>query len=172
MNLKRTTTIVVGCGALAAWLAGAATSTRRVPPPIVTPRQPIEASGAELASEIARLHERLRPNASPRQPGRNLFAFKSSPARPAAAPIPAEPSAALAEAPAVLAAPPLKLAGIAEDLGPDGPERTAIISGNGQLFMVKVGENVTPRYRVAKISADVVELTDLEDGAIRRLALR
>jgi hypothetical protein len=38
--------------------------------------------------------------------------------------------------------------------------------------MVKVGENVTPRYSVAKISADVVELTDLEDGTIRRLALR
>ena len=42
--------------------------------------------------------------------------------------------------------------------------RTAIISGDGQLFMVKEGEKVTPRYRVAKISADVVELLDLDDS--------
>jgi len=37
---------------------------------------------------------------------------------------------------------------------------------------VKEGELVTPRYRVEKISSDVVELTDLTDGATRRLALR
>ena len=65
-----------------------------------------------------------------------------------------------------------KLAGIAEDAGADGPVRTAIISGGGQLFMVKEGETVTPRYRVAKISADVVELTDVIDNSVRRLALR
>jgi hypothetical protein len=38
--------------------------------------------------------------------------------------------------------------------------------------MAKEGDTVTPRYRVAKISADVVELTDLIDNSIRRLALR
>ena len=59
----------------------------------------------------------------------------------------------------------MKLAGIAEDPEADGPVRTAIISGEGQLFMVKEGEAVTPRYRVAKISADVVELVDLSTTA-------
>src|SRR6266481_6318005 len=75
MNLKRTATIAVVGGALAAWLAGAATSNRSIAPPILLPAAPIEARGAELANEIARLHERLRPTATPRQPRRNLFVY-------------------------------------------------------------------------------------------------
>jgi hypothetical protein len=174
MNLKRTATIAAVGGALAAWLAGAATSSRSTPAPIVTPRAPIEARGEQLASEIARLHERLRPDATPNQPGRNLFAFHSAPATPVMPPRQREREqpAAITEPP-VVAQPSLKLAGIAEDDGPDGaPIRTAIISGEGQLFMVKEGENVSPRYRVAKISADVVELIDLATNTPRRLALR
>ena len=172
MNLKRTATIGVVGAALAAWLASAATSNRAVPPPIVTHRPAIDSRGAELADEIARLHERLRPTTTPNQPGRNLFTFRPTrvravaPAAPAAAP-------AIVDAPVTRPGqPPLKLAGIAEDAGPDGPERTAIISGDGQLFMVKEGDAVTLRYRVAKISADVVELTDLTDNSVRRLAMK
>jgi Tfp pilus assembly protein PilP len=66
----------------------------------------------------------------------------------------------------------LKLAGIAEDAGAEGPVRTAIISGEGQLYMAKEGDNVTPRYRVVRISPDVVELLDVIDNSTRRLALR
>ena len=175
MNLKRTATIAVVGGALAAWLAGAATSTRSVAHPIAAPAAPIDARGAELASEIARLHERLRPTATPHQPGRNLFVFHT-PAPRLVAPVPAPPKPALSEAAPIapiVAQPALKLAGIAEDPGADGAiERTAIISGEGQLFMVKEGETVTPRYRVNKITADVVELQDLNDQTLRRLALR
>jgi hypothetical protein len=40
------------------------------------------------------------------------------------------------------------------------------------LFLAKEGENVTARYRVARISSEVVELTDLDDGTVLRLALR
>jgi len=171
MHVKRTATIVLAGAALAAWLAGAATSNRALPDPIVTPRPAIDASGADLASEIAKLHERLRPTATPRTPARNLFTFRAA---PAAAPA---PRAALAEAPvpvvnAAPVQPPLKLSGIGEDPGPDGPVRTAFISGDGQLFIVKEGEQVTPRYRVTRIAADVVELADLVDGSTRRLALR
>jgi hypothetical protein len=75
--------------------------------------------------------------------------------------------------------PPLRLtlAGIAEDPGPAGgvPVRTAIIAGNGQLFLVKEGDTVTDRdieYRVGNISADSAELIDLRDNTTRRLALR
>jgi hypothetical protein len=169
MNLKRTTTIVVVGGALLAWLAGAATSNREAALAPIVQTTPIDVRGAELASEIARLHERLRPSVSPRQPERNLFAFRAAPVR--AMPPPPAPKAALTEA-APLAQPSLKLAGIAEDPGPDGPVRTAIISGEGQLFMVKEGETVAVRYRVARISADVVELVDVNDNSVRRLALR
>ncbi len=172
MNLKRTATIAIVGGALAAWLAGAATSTR-TPPPIVAPAPPIDARGERLADEIARLHERLRPSAAPRQPGRNLFVFNApAPAAPAVAPA---TKAAITEAVAALvpAQPMLKLAGIAEDAEPGGALlRSAIISAEGQLFIVKEGESVTERYRVTKITPDVVELMDLATNTPRRLALR
>lgn len=171
MNLKRTATIGVVGGALAVWLASAANLNRTVRPPIIVPPSPIDSRGAALAEEVARLHERLRPTATPNQPSRNLFSFRSAPAR--ALPPPAAPPPAIVEAPAPRPAQPsLKLAGIAEDDGPNGPERTAIIAGDGQLFMVKEGDAVTLRYRVVKISADVVELTDLTDNSVRRLALK
>ena len=173
MNLKRTTTIAVGGAALIAWLAGAATSNHTIPPASLVQHTAIEQRGAELASEIDRLHERLAPSATPRTPGRNLFAFHTAAPRQAPPPIAPPPRPALSEAiVAPIAMPPLKLSGIAEDAGPDGPVRIAFISGGGQLFMVKEGEAVTDRYRVARISADVVELTDSIDNTTRRLALR
>jgi len=172
MNLKRTTTIGVVGAALIAWLAGAATSNRPIPTVPVIQQTNIEKRGAELAVEIERLHERLAPAVAPSAPGRNLFTFRSAAARPAP-PVPEAPRAAISEiAPVPIALPPLKLAGIAEDEGADGPVRMAFISGGGQLFMVKEGDAVTARYRVAKISADVVELTDAIDNSVRRLPLR
>jgi hypothetical protein len=169
MNMKRTATMAVVGGALLAWLAGAATSNREPAAVRVFGPAPIEIRGAELASEVARLHERLRPVASPREPGRNLFVFHAVPIRPA----PAVAAPALSEArPAAIAQPSLKLSGIAEDPGPDGPVRTAFIAGEGQLFMVKEGDRIASRYRVNKISADVVELTDLADNSARRLAMK
>jgi len=172
MNLKRTTTIAVVGAALIAWLAGAATSNHPIPTVPVIQQTNIEKRGAELAVEIERLHERLAPAVAPSAPGRNLFTFRAAATRPAP-PIPQPPRAAISEiVPLPVALPPLKLAGIAEDEGTDGPVRTAFISGGGQLFMVKEGDAVTARYRVVKISADVVELTDAMDNSVRRLALR
>jgi len=170
MNLKRTTMIGAGAAAFAAWLAGAATSNHAVLPPLVVETPAIELRGAELATEIARLHERLRPTSTPIQPGRNLFEFRAAarvaPAPPVPVPVPAIEAAVAAPLPS------LKLAGIAEDDTPDGLVRTAIISTAGQLFLVKEGETVTTRYRVTAISADVVELADLTDNSVRRLAMR
>jgi hypothetical protein len=173
MHVKRTATIVLTAGALAAWLAGAATSNRALPDPIVPPPARIDQRGAALAGEISRLHDHLRPSTTPRAPSRNVFRF-SAPA--AAAPVTtAVPHAALVEA-AAPAKPvtslSLRLSGIAEDAGPDGPVRVAIISGDGQLYLAKVGELVTLRYRVTQIGADVVELLDLETESTRRLALK
>ena len=172
MNLKRTTTMVVVGGALIAWLAGAATSNHPILDVPVVQQTSIEKRGAELAIEIERLHERLTPTAAPRTPSRNLFAFHAAGIHQQTAPAAPAPRAALSETPAPIALPPLKLSGIAEDPGPDGPVRLAFISGGSELFMVKEGDTVTPRYRVAKISADVVELTDVIDNSVRRLALR
>lgn len=174
MSFKRTATIVAVGGALATWLANAATSNREIAPAPIARTAPIEMRGAELASEIARLHDRLRPDASPRQPGRNLFSFRPGAAQAAqAAPSPAR--LFLAPPASAVTSPEsgLTLSGLAEDLGPDGETiRTAIISSGTQLFLVKAGEMVTDRYRVASISADAVELAATADGRTLRLALK
>jgi hypothetical protein len=173
MTFKGTATMVVVGAVLLAWLAGAATSKHSIPPPIVASPPAIDARGAELAGEIARLRDRLRPTIVPSQPRRNLFTFNAgSRATAATAGVSPTTAPAIDSAAPRVTEPPLKLSGIAEDTGPDGPDRTAIISGQGQLFMVKQGDQVTPRYRVARIAADAVELTDVDAGTTRRLVLK
>ena len=173
MDVKRTVIVVMIGAALIAWLAAAATSGNRDRVEPVVPRSPaIDSRGAALACEVARLHERLRPVETPRQPSRDLFSFASSRPRSAAPVQVPKPALSEADAPAPRPAPALKLSGIAEDTTPNGPVRTAIISGLGQLFFAKEGENITDRYRVVTISTDVVEIADLGDGATLRLALR
>jgi hypothetical protein len=66
----------------------------------------------------------------------------------------------------------LRLVGIAEDPGPDGPIRTAIISGMGQIFFVKEGDSIAGRFRVQQLSGEVAELSDLVDSTTYRLALK
>jgi len=174
VNIKTTATIVTTGGALAAWLAGAVTTNHVVAPSTTVVDRPaaatIDARSAALATEIGRLHERLRPSASPRQPGRNLFRFHAAPAAPAAAVVP--PPAPIVAPPPEPQAPTMRLIGVAEDPGPDGPKRIAFITSGGQLFNVKEGETILARYKVAKIAAEVVELTDSTDGSVKRLALR
>jgi len=178
MNLKRTSIIFVCGAALAAWLSAAIAPARPPAPVDTTAPMPVDASGAALANEIARLRERLRPDHPPSQPTRNPFAFEAPPS--AAATVIAPPPAA---DPAFGAAPinvprfRLTLAGIAEDPSPDGggPLRTAIITGNGQLFLAKSGDIVNDQdaeYKVGAIAADSAELTDLRDNTTRRLTLK
>src|SRR5262249_36843594 len=161
MHVKRTATIVLGGGALAGWLAGAATSDRPLPGPIRARPPALDAPGGALANENAQLHERRRAPAAAHPPGRDVFRFQVRAPRPA--PIVEAPRPALVEAPMinnVAPPPPLRLSGIAEDPGDAGPVRIAFITGDGQLYIAKEGEPVTPRYTVARISADAVELID------------
>jgi hypothetical protein len=172
MTFKRTAKFVVVGGALAAWLAAAATTgVRNDPKSVVRHLQPTDRSSVALANEISRLHERLRPSVTPRQPGRNVFSFgavkpRTVAASPTVRPALSEPSVAKAPPP------PLKLSGIAEDTTPEGIVRTAIISGLGQLFLVKEGEQIAGRYRVVKVSGEAAELADLTDSTTIRLALK
>ena len=170
MNLTRAAAILAGVAALAALVAGAATARHDVPRPVVLRPAAIDRRGADLAKDIARLHERLRPDAAPRPQARNLFSFHAGRAVPA--PAAAVPRPAPVEAPAALPSTPFKLVGIAEDPGANGPIRTAFISAEGQLFMAKEGDAITARFKVTKISADVAEITDVTDGSTRRLALK
>jgi hypothetical protein len=165
---KRTVTIVVVLGALAAWFAAAASTGVRPMKPVASSRAQIDLRGAALNAEIERLHDRLRPSVAPEH-GRNLFEFSHGrrSASPAAT---AAPVVAVAPPPAPVE-PAFKLIGIAEDNG----ARTAILSSPSQLLMVHEGDNVVTggsTYRVSGISADAVELKSTSDESLLRLALK
>src|SRR5262245_2367987 len=170
MDVKRAVMIGVAGVAVAVWISAAATSnTRNLAPVIPTKPNVVDKSAAELTVEVKRWHERRRPSDPPVH-SRDLFRYAARPS--ATVPTPAIPVAPPSEPPPAAIVAPLKLEGLAEDHGDQGEVRTAIISGFGDIFMVKEGDSVTARYRVAKISADAVELTDLTDNSPLRLALR
>lgn len=174
MNLQRIVATGIGGGAVVVWIATAATSmpSQAVPmPPPDASAVAVDASGAALASEVSRLHERLHPTATPLH-SRDLFQY--APRRAAAGRRAATAEAVAAPlngAPAAAAAPPLKLIGIAEDGAADAVIRTAIVSGMGDVFLVKEGESLASRYRVGAISAAEVELVDTTDESVLRLTL-
>ena len=170
MNLRRRVIGLAGAALLLAWLAAAFTSGRtespveQSPPVAHRPDRSID----ELLTQTARLHEQLTPDKAPRHPSRNLFRFAPPPPTPMPAPSTTMPTEAVPPP----SAPALSLAGIAEDITPEGPVRTAVISSRGQLFLVKEGEEVASRYRVTQISVEAAELTDLMTGSTLWLALK
>jgi hypothetical protein len=174
MTAKRAGIFVIVLGALAAWIAAAATSGVRDVRPVGPFAPPaIDTSGAALAAEIARLHDHLRPTASPRL-GRDLFQFAARPQLAPTAALPAPAELVPPPAPAAPAAPALTLIGVAQDAVAAGTVRTAIISTQGQLFLVKEGEEVTSagsRYRVTRISVDSADLTAGDETTLH-LALK
>ena len=173
MNLKRVFAFAIAGGALAALIAGATTTGyRRAPLPPARDKHTgkSDLSGAALAVEIQRLHERLRPSTPPEQPSRNLFEYRS---RRSSAPIQSQPAImSPAATPVAAAPPPLELIGVATDGAGDATVRTAILSGFGQLYLVKEGERVNDRYRVVRIGADAVELADADQSTPIRIALK
>lgn len=171
MHARRVVWFGVSALAVASWFASASTSGVRPPVAPLAPPQPapIDRSVAVLQGEVARLHDRIAPTATPTR-SRDLFRFS---ARPPKRPLRvAPPAPTVDEAPTAAAATPLlKLIGIAEDAQPDGVVRTAIVSGLGDLFLVKAGDMVGGRYRVEQVSADAVRLVDLSSSASTILAL-
>jgi hypothetical protein len=172
MQVKRTLLLGALGGAVAVWVAAAATSGTRRGPAIEMPKpQPIDASGTELAAEVSRLRDRLRPDAVPVR-SRDLFHYAARGGAARQAPDARNRPTVAAPLPAPVALPPLRLVGLAEDAGASGPIRTAILSGFGDVFLVKAGDAVTARYRVETVTADAVELLDLAEGITIRLQLR
>ena len=100
----------------------------------------------------------LKP--STRNPFRFGKAFAQQTAHPSATP-PAVVTTAAAPSP-----PSLHLSGIATE----GLKRTAIISGEGQLYLVRVGEPVAGLYHVVSIDSNAAVLRG-DDGAEIRLVL-
>lgn len=168
MTITKAGALISGAGLLAAWLSAAAGTGRLAPVPAAGDRPRAHASdplATEIRTEAERLHERIGQHVVFQAPSRNPFQFATR----APKPVQAAASPSLAPAPdAAPSTPRVTLAGIAEDAA----VRTAIIAGFDQLFLVKEGEPVGTRYRVAKIAADAVELLDLSDGSTLRIALK
>jgi hypothetical protein len=59
------------------------------------------------------------------------------------------------------------LSGVAEKRTPQGTRRTAVISGEGQLYLVGVGERVAGRYTVVSIDPEAVILRDASGAELR-----
>ena len=167
MNVKRIAILSTAGAVLAAMIAGATTSgVRRAAPAVITPNTTaIELQGAELAAEVARLRARLRPTDQPQEPARNLFQFNARAVHssPDADFTPSPPPADVAPPP-----PPLALIGFAAD----GAARTAIISGFGDLFLVKEGDRIGAQFRVARIDADGVDVANIFDDTTFTIRLQ
>lgn len=162
---KRAAALGVVGATLVTWLARASTSI--APPPVVVPSPPPAEDSAALFAEVDRLRERLRPPPAASTPSRNLFAFRRaapSASRAAARPPSGTTSIPIPAPEPLIQAPPLSLIGLAEETGPSGPVRTAILSGAGGLHFVEVG-GVVAGHRVSAIRDDAVELASVDDTA-------
>jgi hypothetical protein len=172
MNVRRVVWFGLAVLAVATWLASASTSGVRssIAPPTQREPDPLDRSSAALQSEMTRLHDRVGPTATPTK-SRDLFHFN---VRAMRRPVAAAPQRTDGALPVEAAAPRpvLKLIGIAEDESENGSIRTAIVSGLGDLFLVKTGETIAGQYHVDQISADAVQITDTRTSALTTLVLR
>jgi Tfp pilus assembly protein PilP len=161
---------VSGGGVLATWLAvSPAPNNIAATSPSAAARgaaAQTHATAEELNAQATRLRERttalaLRPST------RNPFAFNAPKSAPRESTT-RETAEAPAFAPAmpVSIVPALKLAGVAQKAG----KRTAIISSEGQIYLVGEGDSVAGLYTVVKVDADAVHLLDIA-GIEQRLVL-
>jgi hypothetical protein len=148
----------------------------RQPASVPTEPKPVETAGTEtlvddIQAQALRLKTRLAGAPAPQEPFRNPFAFKprqAAPPRERPAPVEAAP------VPVAPLEPAIELIGVTTSDTPNGSVRTAVISAlSGELFLVKDGETIAMRYRVASVGVDSVDLTDLVlSGTTRRLVLK
>jgi len=172
MNVRRVVWLGVSVLAVASWLASASTSgvrSRVVPP---APHMPdrLDRSSAALQSEMTRLHDRIGPTAAPMK-SRDLFHFNVRTIRRPEKAATVSPEAAVSAPMLAAPRPVLKLIGIAEDDSENGSVHTAIVSGLGDLFLVKTGETIAGQYHVDQVSADAVQITDTSTSAATTLVL-
>ncbi len=159
MKVKQAVAVALSVAAVAAWIGVARWfSARDDEFSRATGRTRVASSnGARLDVELERLAplRSIRADAI-RSSHRNPFRFNEVRRPPAESDVD-RPAIQSPLPPAGLG---LKLAGIAESAGAEGPVRTAILSTPGELYLVKVGDRFATRYRVERIGADAVEIQD------------
>ena len=172
MNIRRIAWLGVMSIAVASWFSAASTPELRTPSLLerASSSGELDRSAATMQSEVARLHDRIAPTATPSH-ARDLFRFAGRAPRPMNG-APQRPAVQAAEAPVETPArPTLQLIGVAEDESADGMVRTAIMAGLGDLFLVKAGDIVAGQYLVERVTSDAVQLTDTSTSASTTLTL-
>lgn len=167
---------LAGGGVVATWLAvspnhsGPATSPA---PPAQRPSAKAEITAEEFNAQAGKIRSRTNAIAL-QQSTRNPFRF-NAPRRAGQPASRAETSDATVagdtDVAPTPAAPMLTLSGVAEKKTPDGPRRTAVISGEGQIYLAGVGDLVAGRYTVIAIDPEAVVLRDAA-GVELRLVMR
>jgi hypothetical protein len=157
-----------GGGVLATWLA--VTPNQGVPTTARAPAERIAVAQTPSADQLRAQTNRLRERTASVKLGastRNPFRFNE----PRSAASPRSSSAPpIAEAPAPPPAPlppPLTLTGVTGKQTPSGMKRTAVISGDGQMYFVGEGDTVAGRYTVVKVDPEAVVLRDANGDEMR-----
>jgi hypothetical protein len=170
MRHQRRAALFSGIGLLAIWLAAAAStrptgeqSTPLAERRAVVPSDPV---ADDLSAQAERLNHRTASVATPRLPARNPFEFATHSRPRAAAAASSIPLPALPPPPA-----PKPLFTLVA-IGQTGDTRTAIVSAFDQVLLLKVGDQIMSRFRIAAIGADAVEVIDTVDNTPIRLGLR
>ena len=159
-----------GGGILATWVAVSPNHSVPTTPPAAAVQRPA-LQKAPTAEELNSLATRLRNRTAAVALGpatRNPFRYRSSKSSASSTPRESStPSAAIAPAmPMAPVGPVLKLSGIAQKAG----QRTAILSGDGQIYLAGEGDSVAGRYTVVTIDPEAVLLRDAA-GVEQRLVL-
>jgi hypothetical protein len=175
----RTVAWIGGAAVLVTWFVAAAgqdgpLTPEPSPPPAAAPPSESERAAREIESQAARLRSRLGAAPAPAEAGRNPFLFARRAPEPRRLARPISPAAGdlAMDANPIVEPDPFTLSGIATDDGPDGPVRTAVLSGLGDVFLAKAGDTVASRYVIVAVGADAVELNDLATGRGIRIGLR
>jgi hypothetical protein len=183
VNRDRAVAIVASTGMILTWLANAASprpepAGSQAPPRAVATGEVTPSESAALTFDMERETERLRhrlaASPGPARSGRDPFRFGER--RVAMSPRRATAPPQYAEVPvtqvAVDVPPPLRLIGVAERAAGETSTRTAVLSGESDVFLVGVGDQVLGRYTVVAVAAETIELSDASTGRVIRLALK
>ena len=177
MPMSRVALLTGSAALVGAWLASAA-GTVPVSAPLVVPpsaQQVAPAPGRiDLEAEVARLTARLERAPQPRSPGRNPFTLapRQGPEPVDLGPVPeAAPAPLVSPAPPPVPRPSLTLAGIGSERTPMGWRHTAVLSWGGRVVLANVGDEVAGRYQLRALTADTVEVLDLDDDTTLRFVL-
>ncbi|HVZ20353.1 MAG TPA: hypothetical protein VG871_04785 [Vicinamibacterales bacterium] len=167
MNWK-STVLVSGASALAAWLGVATETPVSQPAPARTARVERQAaSRADIQAEAARLQTRLRTTQDYVAPTRDPFRFGAAPAPPTPRVIAPPPAA---DVPAPPAPPPFSLAGIGGTETAGAMAYTAVLSTPAGVVLARAGEQAPGGWHVDAVDETSVTVTSA-DGRTERLSL-